>query len=83
MHMVVTTIISAAIMVFAITTVGFFIGKINKFGDSDEIIDISSEKGEQIMSMTQIWMLCIVIAMVFFVALQGVWSLQKKDDNEE
>lgn len=32
------------------------------------------------MDMTQIWMLCIVIAMVFFVILQGVWSLQKKDD---
>ena len=35
------------------------------------------------MSMTQIWMLWMGIAMVFFVALQGVWSLQKKDDNEE
>ena len=35
------------------------------------------------MSMTQIWMLCIVIAMVFFVILQGTWSLQKKDDGEE
>ena len=46
MHMVVTTILSAAIMVFAITTVGFFIGKVNKFGDSDEVIDISAEKGE-------------------------------------
>ena len=46
MHMVVTTILSAAIMVFAITTAGFFIGKINRFGDSDEKIDISSEKGE-------------------------------------
>ena len=46
MHMVVSTIVSAAIMVFAITTVGFFIGKANKFGDSDEIIDISAERGE-------------------------------------
>ena len=46
MHMVVSTIVSAAIMVFAITTVGFFIGKINKFGDSDEIIDVSGEKGD-------------------------------------
>lgn len=46
MHMLVTTIISAAIMVFAITTVGFFIGKVNKFGDSDALIDVSKEKGE-------------------------------------
>jgi hypothetical protein len=46
MHMVVTTIISAAIMVFAITAVGFLIGKLNRFGDRDEIIDLSSEKGE-------------------------------------
>lgn len=35
------------------------------------------------MSMTQIWMLCIVLAMVFFVALQGVWSLQKKDKDDD
>jgi hypothetical protein len=33
--------------------------------------------------MTQIWMLCIVIAMVFFVGLQGVWSIQKKNKGEE
>ena len=46
MHMVVSTIISAAIMVFAITIVGFFIGKLNKFGESDEIIDVSQERGE-------------------------------------
>lgn len=46
MHMVISTIVSAAIMVFLITTVGFFIGKINKFGDSDEIIDVSNERGE-------------------------------------
>lgn len=46
MHMVVSTIVSAAIMVFAITAVGFLIGKVNKFGDSDELIDVSDEKGE-------------------------------------
>lgn len=46
MHMVVSTIISAAIMVFAITAVGFLIGKVNKFGDSDELIDVTNEKGE-------------------------------------
>jgi hypothetical protein len=34
------------------------------------------------MSMTQIWMLCIVIAMVFFVCLQGVWSIQNKDEED-
>ncbi|MBQ9022884.1 MAG: hypothetical protein IJ108_03085 [Eubacterium sp.] len=46
MHMVVSTIVSAAIMVFAITAVGFLIGKVNKFGDSDELIDVADEKGE-------------------------------------
>ena len=46
MHMVVSTIVSAAIMVFAITAVGFLIGKVNKFGDSDELIDVTDEKGE-------------------------------------
>ena len=35
------------------------------------------------MSMTQVWMFCIVISMVFFVVLQGVWSVQKKNENEE
>lgn len=46
MHMVVSTIVSAAIMVFAITAVGFLIGKVNKFGDSDELIDVTDKKGE-------------------------------------
>ncbi len=34
------------------------------------------------MSMTQIWMLCIVLAMVFFTVLQGIWSIQKKKDDK-
>lgn len=46
MHMVVHTVVSAAIMVFAITIVGFFIGKANRFGEKDDIIDVSEEKGE-------------------------------------
>jgi hypothetical protein len=44
--MVVHTILSAAIMVVAITVVGFFIGKLNRFGEKDDIIDISEEKEE-------------------------------------
>ena len=36
MHMCVTTIIYTAIMVFAITGIGYAIGKLNKFGDSDD-----------------------------------------------
>lgn len=32
------------------------------------------------MTMTQIWMLCFVIAMVFFVILQMVWSNMGKKD---
>ncbi len=35
------------------------------------------------MDMTQIWMLCIVIAMVFFVILQGAWSIQKKGEEDK
>ena len=38
MHMCVTTIIYTAIMVFAITGIGYAIGKLNKFGDSDDCI---------------------------------------------
>lgn len=30
------------------------------------------------MSMTQIWMLCFVIAMVFFMILQAIWSKMGK-----
>ncbi len=36
MHMCVTTIAYTIIIVFAITIIGFIIGKFNKFGDSDE-----------------------------------------------
>lgn len=43
MQMVVSTIISTIIIVFAITAVGFCIGKLNKFGDSDELIDVDKE----------------------------------------
>lgn len=43
MHMVLTTIIYTVIIVFAITAIGFGIGKFNKFGDSDELIDVDKE----------------------------------------
>lgn len=35
------------------------------------------------MDMTQIWMLCIVIAMAFFMALQGIWYKMGKKNREE
>jgi hypothetical protein len=38
MHMCITAIIEVVALVFAITAVGFAIGKLNKFGDSDAII---------------------------------------------
>lgn len=44
MHMCVQTILLAAVMVFGITIVGFFLGKLNKFGDSDELLDLSEEE---------------------------------------
>lgn len=47
MHMVVHTIVSAAIMVAAITIVGFFIGKLNRFGEKDDLIDISAVDEEK------------------------------------
>ena len=43
MHMVLSTIIYTIIIVFAITAIGFAIGKANKFGDSDELIDVDKE----------------------------------------
>ena len=43
MHMCVTTILSTAIMVFAITGIGFAIGKLNKFGDSDELVKLDDK----------------------------------------
>lgn len=43
MQMVLSTIIYTVIIVFAITAIGFGIGKLNKFGDSDELIDVNEE----------------------------------------
>ena len=43
MHMCVTTIIYTAIMVFAITGIGYAIGKLNKFGDSDELVNLDDK----------------------------------------
>ena len=45
MHMCVTTIIYTAIMVFAITGIGYAIGKLNKFGDSDELVNLDDKQG--------------------------------------
>ena len=45
MHMCVTTILYTAIMVFAITGIGFAIGKLNKFGDSDELVNLDDKQG--------------------------------------
>ena len=44
MHMCVETILLTAVMVFGITIVGFFLGKLNKFGDRDELLDLSEEE---------------------------------------
>lgn len=44
MHMCGTTALYTIIMVFAITAVGFLIGKLNKFGDKDEIFTQEEEK---------------------------------------
>lgn len=36
------------------------------------------------MDTTQIWMLCVILAMVFFMILTVVWSKQgKKNGNQE
>ena len=43
MHMCVTTILYTAIMVFAITGIGFAIGNLNKFGDSDELVNLDDK----------------------------------------
>lgn len=43
MTMFVTTIVYTVCIVFAITAIGFVIGKFNKFGDSDEIIEVDKE----------------------------------------
>jgi hypothetical protein len=43
MSMVVHTILYTVCIVFAITAIGFGIGKTNKFGDSDELIDLDKE----------------------------------------
>ncbi len=44
MSMVISTIVYTVIIVFAITAAGFAIGKLNKFGDSDELIDVDKEE---------------------------------------
>lgn len=44
MHMCVTTILYTAIIVFAITGIGFALGKLNKFGDSDELINLDDRE---------------------------------------
>lgn len=35
------------------------------------------------MTSTQIWMLCIILAMVFFMVLSAVWGRNGKDDHQE
>lgn len=47
MNMCVTTIIYTVIIVFAITGVGFAIGKLNKFGDSDEMVQLNGDNKEE------------------------------------
>lgn len=44
MHMCVTTIVYTTILVFAITGIGFAIGKLNKFGDSDDTICLNEKE---------------------------------------
>lgn len=44
MQMCIEAILSTAAMVFGITIVGFFLGKLNKFGDRDELLDLSEEE---------------------------------------
>ena len=44
MQMCIETILLTAVMVFGITIVGFFLGKLNKFGDRDELLDLSEEE---------------------------------------
>lgn len=39
MNMVVSTIVYTVILVFGITGIGFLLGKLNKLGDDDSIID--------------------------------------------
>ena len=83
MHMCVTTIIYTAIMVFAITGIGFAIGKLNKFGDSDELVNLDDKQGEDKMTTTQIWMLCFVGVMVLLMILSAVWNQMGKKNREE
>ena len=35
------------------------------------------------MTMTQIWMLCFVLAMVFFMDFSAVWSQMGKKNREQ
>ncbi len=43
MQMCIETIVYTILLVFAITAVGYGIGKLNKFGDSDEAIHMDEE----------------------------------------
>ena len=83
MHMCVTTILYTAIMVFAITGIGFAIGKIKKFGASDELVNLDDKQGEDKMTTTQIWMLCFVGVMVLLMILSAVWNQMGKKNREE
>ena len=83
MHMCVTTILYTAIMVFAITGIGYAIGKLNKFGDSDELVNLDDKQGEDKMTTTQIWMLCFVGVMVLLMILSAVWNQMGKKNREE
>ena len=83
MHMCVTTTLYTAIMVFAITGIGFAIGKLNKFGDSDELVNLDDKQGEDKMTTTQIWMLCFVGVMVLLMILSAVWNQMGKKNREE
>ena len=78
MHMCIVSIVEVVVIVFAITEIGFAIGKLNKFGDSDDVW-----KEEQLMDTTQIWMLCVILAMVFFMILTAVWSKQGKSNGNQ
>ncbi len=35
------------------------------------------------MDTTQIWMLCVILAMVFFMILTAVWSKQGKSNGNQ
>ena len=68
MHMCIVSIIQVVVIVFAITGIGFAIGKANKFGETDDI-------GRRIkMTLTQIWMLIIILLMAVFMVVSTIWG---------